>query len=199
MQRPTGVFRLSAGRLGTRNSEYSPGLPVLRRGSSMSDVETLVTEEMRARQGVWKDGQVSYPVGASDIRKWAIAVYWPVVPPRIFWDEEYAKGTVWGGIVAPEEFNPFAWPVEDRTGNEAPGALPGQAVGPGQNFMNGGTKDTFLVRIRPGDVIRSRSKLSHWEERVTRLGLTLFSFNETEWRNQRDEVVRIRIGTQIQY
>jgi hypothetical protein len=164
-----------------------------------SQIETLVTADMHARKGVWTDQQTSYPVSASDIRKWAIAVYWPDIPPRLFWDEAYAATTKWGGIVAPEEFNPFAWPIADRSGPGSPGALPGQPVGPGQNVMNGGTKDTFHARIRPGDVITSRSRLSHWEERVTRLGLTLFSFSETEWRNQRDELVRVRVGTAIQY
>ena len=41
-----------------------------------------------------------------------IAVYWPDEPPRLYWDEEYARTTKWGGIIAPQEFNPFAWPPE---------------------------------------------------------------------------------------
>ena len=45
----------------------------------------------------------------------------------------------------------------------------------------------------------SRSSISHWEEREGRLGLTLFVYRETEWRNQRDELVRRRISTGIRY
>ena len=52
---------------------------------------------------------VSHPVTVSDIRRWAIAVYYPATPPRQFWDEDYAATTLNGCIVAPEEFNPFAW------------------------------------------------------------------------------------------
>ena len=71
--------------------------------------QTMVTAEMLERKGVWGSSRVSPPVSESDIRKWAIAVYWPETPPRIFWDAEYAAGTKWGTIIAPPDFNPFAW------------------------------------------------------------------------------------------
>src|SRR3954469_16209252 len=64
---------------------------------------------MRSIVGVSAGGMISYPVSASDIRRWAIAVYYPEPPPRHFVDEDYARTTPFGGIVAPEEFNPFAW------------------------------------------------------------------------------------------
>ena len=83
--------------------------------TSESKVETLVTKDMEERKGVWGEERTAPPVSESDIRKWGIASYWPEQPPRIFWDEAYAKGTRWGGIIAPNDFNPFAWPV-DRPG-----------------------------------------------------------------------------------
>ena len=43
----------------------------------MTEVDTLVTPEMEQQKGVWGPETVSYPVSESDIRKWAIAVYWP--------------------------------------------------------------------------------------------------------------------------
>jgi hypothetical protein len=164
-----------------------------------TEPETLVTDEMRRQQGAWGAETVSFPVSESDIRKWAIAIYWPEIPPRIYWDAEYAKGTRFGGIVAPEEFNPFAWPIADRSGMESAGARPGETPKKGENILNGGQQDTWLAKIRPGDVIRSRTRLSHWEERTGRNGLTLYMYNETEWRNQRDEVVKRRVQTAIRY
>jgi len=164
----------------------------------MTEVDTLVTPEMEQQKGVWGEETVSYPVSESDIRKWAIAVYWPQPPPRLYWDPEYAKTTRWGGIVAPEDFNPFAWPIRDSEVKPA-GAVPGQQARPGGNVMNGGQVDTFGVRMRPGDVITRRSRLSHWEERQGRNGLTLFSYSETEWRNQRGELVKLRVSTGIRY
>lgn len=106
--------------------------------------------------------------------------------------------TRWGGIVAPEDFNPFAWPIRDSEVKPV-GAVPGQQAQQGSNLMNGGQVDTFGVRMRPGDVITSRSRLSHWEERQGRNGLTLFSYMETEWRNQQDELVKKRVSTLIRY
>jgi N-terminal half of MaoC dehydratase len=164
----------------------------------VTEVDTLVTPEMEQQKGVWGPETVSYPVSESDIRKWAIAVYWPQTPPKLYWDADYAQGTRYGGIVAPEDFNPFAWPIPTGAFKPA-GAVPGQEVKRGGNVMNGGQVDTFGVRMRPGDVITSRSRLSHWEERQGRNGLTLFAYNETEWRNQNDEVVKTRVSTIIRY
>ncbi len=172
---------------------------------------SLVTPDMKVRKGVWGDERRSYPVSTSDIRKWAIAVYWPERPPSLFWDEEYAKATRWGGIVAPQDFNPFAWPVERmRASDEArPGDVNrgargsvdagGASTSRRPRVMNGGQTDTYGVPIRPGDVITSRSRLRDWEERTTRLGQTLFSFSETEWHNQEGDLVKRRVSTSIRY
>ena len=65
--------------------------------------------------------------------------------------------------------------------------------------MNGGQVETFGVVMRPGDVITSKNRLKGWNERETRLGLTLFSETEIEWRNQNNEHVKTRISTSIRY
>jgi hypothetical protein len=164
-----------------------------------------VTPDMEERKGVWGQERRSYPVSLSDIRKWAIAVYWPEPPPPLFWDEEYAATTRWAGVIAPQDFNPFAWPVERGAPAAPAGARPPRVAGAGagagrpMGIMNGGQTDTYGVPIRPGDVIASRSRLRDWQERQTRLGLTLFIHNETEWHNQSDELVKRRISTTIRY
>lgn len=174
-------------------------------GSAVS----LVTPDMEARKGVWGGERRSYPVSGSDIRKWAIAVYWPERPPPLFWDDDYARTTRWGGIIAPQDFNPFAWPVERMAPAERPpgglprGATEGSAgrspAGRRPRVMNGGQTDTYGVPMRPGDVITARSRLRDWEERTTRLGQTLFSFSETEWSNQDGDLVKLRVSTSIRY
>ncbi len=65
--------------------------------------------------------------------------------------------------------------------------------------MNGGQTDTFGVPMRPGDVVTARSRLKDWNERQTRLGLTLFTNTEIEWRNQDGELVKTRISVGIRY
>ena len=160
--------------------------------------ESLVTRAMIDSREVWTPPLSSPPISSADIRKWAIAVYWPETPPRLFWDEGYAKDTRWGGIVAPQEFNPFAWlvdspPVQNAAGEGRP------ASGPGSHTMNGGFTSRFGAPMRPGDVITTSSALVDWNERTTRLGLTLFAFRETRWLNQRDELVKQETRTNIRY
>jgi hypothetical protein len=162
-----------------------------------TEPQTLVTQEMLERKGVWSPARVSPPIALSDIRKWAIAVYWPEQPPRIYWDEEYAKTSCFGGVIAPQDFNPFAWPI-DREPIPAARATPGGA-GPGTRGMNGGQTDTYGVPMRPGDVISSQRTLSGWEENVGRLGLTLYSYTDDRWTNQNGEIVKVRRSIGIRY
>ena len=158
---------------------------------------TFVTQEMIDSKGQFGDEQVSPPISASDIRKWAIAVYWPETPPRIYWDEAYAKTTRYGDIIAPLEFNPFAWPVHRPT--PPPGRTTPQGAGVGSRGMNGGQTEEYFVPMRPGDVITSTIGLVEWNERQTRLGLTLFMIRETRWTNQDGELVKVNRGTSIRY
>lgn len=157
--------------------------------------KTLITQEMRDKLNVWSEPRISPPVDLSDIRKWAIAVYWPDTPPRIFWDKAYARTTRWGGVIAPREFNPFAWPVE-RPADLAPKKV---RRGPGEHSMNAGQTETYGVPIRIGDVISARTALVKLEECVGKLGLTLFRYTEFRWTNQRGEFVKSRVGISILY
>src|SRR5437016_5375570 len=85
------------------------------------DDHPLVTDGMRRHRGVWGSwGRWSAPIRDSDIRLWAIAVYWPESPPRRFWDDAFARGTQWRGIVAPDDFNPFAWPASTASPRDEP-------------------------------------------------------------------------------
>ena len=53
----------------------------------MTDVtapDAIINDEMRAAQGRVLSSRSSYPISASDIRKWALAVYYPEAPPARF-------------------------------------------------------------------------------------------------------------------
>ena len=171
-------------------------------------MSSLITEAMQEAIGKETGRSVSYPICVSDIRRWAIAVYYPVEPPRLFWDEDHAAKTVHGGIVAPEEFNPFAWMAAEPPG--VPETIGGydpdrteKILGvdpPGlRNLLNGGTEVEYGVRMRPGDVITSVTRLAGYKEREGRLGRMLFTSSESVWTNQRGEMVKRSIGTVIRY
>ena len=110
-------------------------------------------------------------------------------------DPDYARTTRWGGVIAPQDFNPFTWPID----RPRPATRVTPLGGPGLASMNGGMKDTYGVPMRPGDVITSRARLADFEERRGRLGLTIYVHNELEWTNQTGQLVRRRILTVLRY
>jgi hypothetical protein len=158
--------------------------------------DTYITDDIRSMLNVERDELLSTPISENDIRKWAIAVYWPDTPPRKFWDVEYANTSRWGGIVAPEEFNPFAWPSERREATRLGGP---QGKGPGQRGMNGGSEATYYTPMRPGDVIRSSTKLVDAYEKTGRLGVMMFLVNETTWTNQDGVKIKVDRKVSIRY
>jgi hypothetical protein len=167
-----------------------------------------ITAEMQAAVGRQTGRRVSFPISESDIRRWAVAVYWPDPPPRLFWDEEYARKTRHGGIVAPEEFNPFAWMVAEK--DDPPVRLepndPNRLErllgieGPGLRYqLNGGMEVEYGTRMRLGDVITAVGHLAEYREREGRLGLMLFTIGADTWTNQDDEVVKRTRSIHIRY
>jgi hypothetical protein len=157
--------------------------------------QTRITQALRDQIGVPQHQRVSHPVDLSDIRRWAIAVHWPDAPPRLFWDEDYARTTRFGGIIAPREFNPFSWPAERPAWlAKLEGRQP-----TGERGLNGGTTETYGAHIRPGDVISTSTSLVKLEERVGRLGLTLYLYHDTRWTNQRGEWVKTRTSISLWY
>lgn len=182
-------------------------------GATVTD-DLYITDEMRAAVGREYGRRSSYPIDPSDIRRWAIAVYYPEPPPPLFWDADYAATTIHGGIVAPEDFNPFAWSTPpSATGQpevEAPPQEPGYAVGPEASVgvaspklrfqLNGGTETEYTgVRMRPGDVIRSTTSIAGYRETDGRFGRMLLTTTESRWVNHDDEVVKVTRGTLIRY
>lgn len=163
--------------------------------------DTYITDEMRASIGKEVGRRVSPPVDPTLIRIWAIAIRWPEPPDRIYWDEEYAKTTKYGGIIAPPYFNPFAYFIDEE---RASGAWTfGGGRGPGRRDLRvlngGGEAEYFDVPIRPGDVITETQTITDMYEREGRLGRMLFTITETRWTNQRGELVRIYRSTVINY
>lgn len=169
--------------------------------------ESNISAAMREVTGRELSRRVAFPVSESDIRRWAIAVYFPAEPPRLFWDADYAKGTRYGGIIAPEDFNPFAWMVAEKgvsmtDGDGGPDRVEhGLGIdGPGlANQLNGGLEVEYGVPMRPGDVITSATRLVGYSERAGRLGLMLFTTTEDAWTNGDGDVVKRARMTLIRY
>jgi hypothetical protein len=150
-------------------------------------VRTLITDAMREIVDVVLERETSYPVAASDIRRWALAVYYPELPPPEFWDEDDPVTIAGGGIVAPDEFNPLAWiaknprPAGRKTGpgTQKVGAFEaGLGVEPPefQALLQGEIRARYgEARMRPGDVIHSATSITEYFEREGRMGLQLYT------------------------
>jgi hypothetical protein len=171
----------------------------------------MITDGMRSIIGATLETRVAYPVSASDIRRWALAVYYPAEPPRHFWDEQYALASPFGGIVAPAEFNAFAWGARLRTQavnegveNQSDVGTPERCIGVQppvfMHLLNGGVEHVYeSIYVRPGDVITSTSAIVKYDEREGRLGLMLFTTIESRLVNQNKERVSTERLTLIRY
>jgi hypothetical protein len=138
----------------------------------------------------------SHPVGANDIRRWAIATHYPEPAPPEFLDEKVAERGPWAGLVAPRDFNPFAWTSVE--GGREPW-LRGMGTTPGTRVLNGGQRSRYFAPIRPGDTLTSVASLANAYEREGKLGTMLFLVNETRWTNQENRLVRVGNRTTIYY
>lgn len=135
-------------------------------------------------------------VGANDIARWAIATYWPEPPPPRYLDAEVATKGPWGGIVAPRDFDPFAWmPNRPWAGDW----LWGMGTEPGKRILNGGQHNRYAEPIRPGDVISVTRRFVDVIERDTKRGPMVFFTSEFRWENQDGALVRLGEQTSIYY
>jgi acyl dehydratase len=200
--------------IGVRNQDGDETMPgtarvVLFDGAARMPPPEHPTERSRPAPGVHLDAATidwigrplatlhSLPVDANDIRRWAQAVYYPQPPPPDFYDLQVARRGPWGELVAPRDFNPYAWNPDFH-----PDTYPwmrGMGVEPGSRGLNGGQSSWYFAPIRVGDVISASVSLIDAFERDGRLGTMMFLLDEARWTNQRGELVRIGQRTSIYY
>ena len=122
------------------------------------------------------------------IRDFAIAIAWPDPPDPLYVDEEFAKKTRYGGIIAP-------WSFFTSLGR----VLPPQELPlpPPRVSVNGGRDYEYFQHIRPGDLITTTNKVVDIYERRGRGGRLLFTVVQRTFTNQRNEVVGIVRRTSI--
>ena len=155
--------------------------------------DSMITDEMRAALGQVVAEQVSFPIAAADIRRWAIAVYYPAMPPRVFWDEDAAARSRFGGIVAPSEFNPIGWMAKqpETTVWSRFDSVPGSDPATFRAVLQSGIKVRYsLVPMRPGDTILKTTRFSEMYEREGRMGLQLYTTISDELTNQNGEWIK---------
>ncbi len=117
----------------------------------------VVSEAAEALIGV-EGPPVIMMIDKSWIQHFAHSIAWPNPPNPLYYDEEYAKNSRFGGIIAPPTYATrvrWAGDMQQRLAE----VLPEATV-----QMNGGNDYEILRPIRPGDVLTGRGHLASLKE-----------------------------------
>src|ERR1700733_2090261 len=136
-------------------------------------------------------GQLWEPCTAMDIRRWVMAMDYP---NPIHWDEEFARNSKFGGIVAPQSIA-----VGLDYGHGVQPACVGRI--PGSHLIFGGEEWWFYGhRIRPGDQIFQERRFHDYKVAETKFaGPTMFARGDTIHCNQNGTLVAKERSTAIRY
>ena len=147
--------------------------------------ESVITDEMRAAVGVESE------VYVNDVEKGAIIKFAQAIGDTnpIYNDEEAARQSRYGGIVAPPTFF--------RSLHS--GKMKVDVSSPYTANLDGGSEWEYYEPVRPGDRIAVSTKISNIFERPGRLGNMLFIQRETKYVNQFGTTVAIQRTTGISY
>lgn len=148
--------------------------------------EPLVTDEIKAYIGR-ENPPITEEVVWAKVRDFAVAVRFPDPPYPLHFNEEFAKKTKWGRIIAPPTFVASicrAWTPEQKAGYvDIP--LKGKAG------LNMGLDIEFLKPVYIGDTITKREKIVDIWERSSPSNRLVFTKREQTFTNQNGEVVTI--------
>ncbi len=141
-------------------------------------------------------GNLRDPIHVNDIRRWAQAMH---NPHPLYFDEEYAQGSRFSQIVAPQSFTVVC--------SDSHGAAPAvQGRLEGTQMLFGGDEWWFgdgkssAPRIFPGDSIRQERRFHDYSVKDTKFaGPTVFARGDTTYLNQRGETVAKQRSTAIRY
>ncbi len=131
------------------------------------------------------------PCNETDIRRWVQAMDYP---NPIHWDEEFARASKLGGIVAPQSFA-----VAMDYGHGCHPACIGKI--PGSHLIFGGEEWWFYgFGIRPGDKLFQERRFDGYKVADTKFaGPTVFTRGDTVHRNQNGALVAKERATAIRY
>jgi len=150
----------------------------------------MIPEEIKKLIGT--SGAVQYyAVEKGAIRRFAEAV--DDANP-LFQDEEYARKSPYGGIIAPPGF--FGWPQKQVRDSPLAVDIPPEleaafekAGYPLSLVLDGGMEYEFFLPVRAGDILSAVTTVSNLRERTGEGGSIIVSFLDTVYHNQAGELV----------
>ena len=131
------------------------------------------------------------PCNATDIRRWVQAMDYP---NPMHWNEEFARDSKFGGIIAPQSFT-----VCMDYGHGCHPSCVGKI--PGSHLIFGGEEWWFYgTPIRPGDKLFQNRRFDGYSVADTKFaGPTVFTRGDTVHRNQHGGLVAKERATAIRY
>jgi acyl dehydratase len=155
----------------------------------------MISDELKNLIGR-KGKPMVYEVSRADLRKIADAAG---DRNPLYWDDEYAAGTRYGGIIAPPDF--FGWPVKwppaqtFMNSNDLFMEMAIEIAKAGYyRAINAGMESEYFLPVRPGDTIIFSSEIVAIEEKEGKKGgKMMISTIETTMTNQNgDTVTKLR-------
>jgi acyl dehydratase len=157
-------------------------------------VDSIASKDVSTMIGVEKVRQ--YDVTKRDIKRFAQAIG---EENPVHFDEDYAKSTRYGTIVAPPLFCQI-FTFEDVHPNRLPSdgsPIEIDIPVPAQKVVGGGSSYEILQRVKAGDKITARSTLKDVYAKEGRSGRLYFVVVDTEFSNQKNEIVARETATYI--
>jgi len=140
-----------------------------------------------------------FEVEKGAIRRFADAVG---DPNPLFRDEEYARKTRYGGIIAPPGF--FGWPAKHPMGAPLVVQFPVEAMGVlsqagygAATALDGGMEYDLFIPVRPGDTLSESTVVKDVRERAGKMGKMAFVVVESTFLNQNGALVARARATTI--
>ena len=129
-----------------------------------------------------------------EVEKGAIRRYADAIDDEnpLYWDEEYAKKSRYGGMIAQPGF--FGWPTKfkgmalltfPKLLEEITPILAQEGYG---RTLDGGMEYDFILPIMAGDTLKATPKVISVTERETKTGKMIFLIIETTFINQKGEL-----------
>jgi len=136
-------------------------------------------------------GELLDPCSAMDIRRWAMGMDYP---NPIHWDEEFARNSKFGGIVAPQSMA-VCMDFGDGIGPSLVGHIPNS------HMLFGGEEWWFYGHtIRPGDQLFQERRFHDYKLVDTKFaGPTLIQRGDTTHRTRNGTLVAKERGTSLRY
>lgn len=147
---------------------------------------SFLTEEMR-REAIGRESAAK----TVEVEKGAIIKFAEAIGDDnpVYCDEEAARGTRYGGLIAPPTFLRSVTAPRPEYPFEAPFT----------RVLDGGSDWEYFEPVRPGDRITAVARIEDVTERNGRIGLMLISTIVVTYTNQFGQVAATQTNTSIRY